>query len=79
MDTNRPIKKKLTLAEIQELTGYSTTITTYQTLRKKGVHPVSFRKNPIQGGDLGEYDTAQVLACFRHRIQMHQLKSKAEK
>lgn len=63
--------EKLTLAQIRELTGYGTTATTYQQLRKHGVHPVSFRKNPVQGGDIGEYDAQQVLDAMSARIRKY--------
>lgn len=70
---------KWTLADIKEITGYRTTITAYQALRNKGVHPVSYRKNPIQGGDVGEYDPHQVLGALSRRITMHQASLKSQK
>lgn len=68
MAENTTETKLVTLAEINELTRYGTTMTAYQMLRSKGVHPVSFRKNPIQGGDIGEYDLAEVKEKMRSRI-----------
>ena len=81
MNANSDINanEKWTIAQIWGMTGYGTTATTYQMLRKKGVHPVSKRPNPSgQGGDIGEYDPEQVLAALGHRIRVHQLKTKAE-
>jgi hypothetical protein len=74
-------KDRLTLAEIHQLTGYSTTVTTYQMLRLRGIHPVAKKKNPSGGGDIGEYATADVLGTFGERIEIHQfkLRRKSEK
>lgn len=71
---------KWTLVQIQKMTGYGTTATTYQALRRKDVQPVSYRPNPSgQGGDIGEYDPREVLAALGRRISMHELKSRAQK
>lgn len=79
MDTNHPTKL-WTLAQIQRMTGYGTTITTYQMLRKKNVHPISYRPNPSgQGGPIGEYAPQEVLDVLGDRIAMHKLKSRAQK
>jgi hypothetical protein len=71
-------KPKWTLVDIRELTGYGTTGTTYMTLRKKDVHPVSKKKNPVKGGDIGEYDPQQVMTALAVRIENNLLKRKAQ-
>lgn len=70
-------KDTLTLAEIQQITGYSNTVTAYQILRNRHVKPVGKRKNPLGGGDINEYDTATVLTVLGQRIEAHRLKSLA--
>jgi hypothetical protein len=66
--TENTTAKVVTLAEINEMTRYGTNMTAYQMLRSKGVHPVSFRRNPIQGGDIGEYDLDEVMEKMHSRI-----------
>lgn len=62
----------LTLFEINELTGYRTPITAYQMLRKRGIQPVSQRKNINGGGDINEYLMSDVLRALGDRIRRHQ-------
>lgn len=58
----------ITLTEINQLTGYSNPIVDYQMLRKKGVNPVSYRKNPSGGGGIGEYLKDDVLTALANRL-----------
>lgn len=71
MTNETPTGTVMTLAEIKEMTGYASTITAYQILRRRGVHPVSYRKNPIQGGEIGEYDARQVTEALKTRISKY--------
>jgi len=72
MTNTEDLPQKMTLAEIRELSGYGSTATTYQMLRLKNVHPVSYRATPGKGPAINEYALQDVLNALGRRIRRYQ-------
>lgn len=59
----------MSLKDIQNLTGYSHTVTGYQMLRQAGIEAADYRKQVGKGAPVNLYRSEDVVQVFEQRLR----------